>query len=670
MNSNDMPKQLSEHEPSAWIFQANPRNYNVVGAVEALDKLTWSVNRHTKQIKEGHKVYIWISGRDAGIIASGTILCDPEKREPDLDDPYKLDAKKKTGARFAVDIEIEHKLTDKKIFRNVLKNDERTKKLQILINAEGTSFPVRKSEEDVIKSIIDGTYVHKAKIDEPKPSNEENENKMTDVGKNTILYGPPGTGKTYNAVLYAVAVIENKLFSTIKKEKDTDVLARFKKYKDEGRIEFTTFHQSYGYEEFIEGLKPVMEDGNEEKSDIQYEITTGLFKGFCEKASRPVIKDTGNIQLNNDPAVWKVSLERAGDNSTRAECMENGHIRIGWDGYGENITSDTFFSDGGKHILNAFINKMKVGDIILSCYSSTTIDAIGVVTGDYEWHDEYPHYKRLRKVNWLIKGIRENITAINDESNLTLSTVYKLNVSIADVMEIVKKNLPKAVEFAANDKNFVFIIDEINRGNISKIFGELITLIEPTKRLGQPEETTARLPYSHKSFGVPDNVYIIGTMNTADRSIAAIDTALRRRFRFIEMLPEPEILDGISVEGVSIKDMLVKINDRITVLFDREHTIGHAYFMPLINKQEIETLADIFSIHIIPLLQEYFYEDYEKIRLVLGDNKKQNKDEQFIKAKNHNFNDLFGDTDYNFDDTTTYEVNSAASKNIEAYRTI
>ena len=237
-------------------------------------------------------------------------------------------------------------------------------------------------------------------------------------------------------------------------------------------------------------------------------------------------------------------------------------------------------------------------------------------------------------------------------------------------MDIIKKYAKDKTEIEENKKNYVFIIDEINRGNISKIFGELITLIEPTKRIGQPEGIKVRLPYSQQLFGVPDNVYIIGTMNTADRSIANIDTALRRRFHFKEMLPDAEVLDGIFVDDVSIKDMFIKMNKRITVLFDREHTLGHAYFLPLKTDPTIEALASIFENSIISLLQEYFYEDYEKIRLVLGDNQKDSVDKQFIILEENDYNELFGDTDYEFDEMKTYRINSDAFKNIEAYRSI
>ena len=493
---------------------------------------------------------------------------------------------------------------------------------------------------------------------------------LTDVGLNTILYGPPGTGKTYNTVIYAVAIVENRPLAEVKAEPYDGVFERYVRYKADKLIEFTTFHQSYGYEEFIEGIKPNIEPDSEERSDIEYRVEAGLFKEFCEIASQPVTKRAfQNVGLNSLPTVWKVSLDGTGDNPVRKECLQNGHIRIGWDGYGETITDETDYADKGKVVLNAFINKMKVGDLVCSCYSASTVDAIGIVTGEYEWHDEYDRLKRLRKVNWLVKGIREDITELNG-ATMTLASVYKLNISAADIMTLVLKNSKQSDEVEPNDKNYVFIIDEINRGNISKIFGELITLIEPSKRIGQAESATAKLPYSKKTFGVPNNVYLLGTMNTADRSIATIDTALRRRFQFKEMQPDPDVLAGISVEDLSIKNMLIRMNQKISVLYDREHTIGHGYFMPLRDNPTIETLARIFENNIIPLLQEYFYDDYEKIRLVLGDNNKDNTDTQFIQAKSIDFESLFGNVDIALDDSVAYEINLSAFDDPDAYRSI
>lgn len=516
--------------------------------------------------------------------------------------------------------------------------------------------------------------------DEPKEVPMHNElsdptqEPVTDVGLNTILYGPPGTGKTYHTVIYAVAIIENRSLAAVEKENYAEVLERYNEYKAQGRIEFTTFHQSYGYEEFIEGIRPTVtpDDTDGESGDIQYSVQPGVFKRFCERSERPIVVANADYGISDSPNIWKVSLEGTGDNPTRTECLKNNHIRIGWDDYGKDITDETDFSvSGGRVVLNAFINKMQVGDIVLSCYSASTIDAIGVVTGEYEWHDEYTSLKRLRKVNWIVKDIRENILAINGGTSMTLASVYRLNISLADVYQLIEKYQPKQISpVNSRSENYVFIIDEINRGNISKIFGELITLIEATKRVGCPEGMTVRLPYSQKLFGVPKNVYIIGTMNTADRSIATIDTALRRRFLFREMLPVPKVLADISVEDLSISELLTRLNMRITVLYDREHTIGHAYFMPLKASPTVETLAEIFTNNIIPLLQEYFYEDYEKIRLVLGDNKKSNPEEQFIVAKGNDYAELFGDIEVGLDDGYSYEINHAAFGNIEAYRSI
>lgn len=490
------------------------------------------------------------------------------------------------------------------------------------------------------------------------------------IGKNTILYGPPGTGKTYNTVLYAVAIIEDKPLDEVKAEPYEAVIERYNTYKAEGLVEFTTFHQSYGYEEFIEGIKPRMDQVDGEVSDLEYEISSGLFKSFCEKASQPIARETReDIGLNASPTVWKVSLNGTGSNPIRTECLENGHIRIGWDGYGPSLTDETEYKEKGRIVLNAFINRMKVGDIVLSCFSATTIDAIGIVTGEYEWHEEYSELKRQRNVKWLVKDIREDITELNG-ATMTLASVYKLNISVADVMSIVLKQSIGTSTVKSGSNNYVFIIDEINRGNISKVFGELITLIEPSKRIGKAEGMTVKLPYSGKLFGVPDNVYLIGTMNTADRSIATIDTALRRRFQFKEMLPDPSVLEGVNVEDISIKDMLERMNRKISILYDREHTIGHGYFIPLKEDASIEVLASIFENNIIPLLQEYFYDDYEKIRLVLGDNTKDDETEQFIIARAADYDELFGTNDVGLDDAVFYEINHEAFDNIDAYRSI
>ncbi len=365
------------------------------------------------------------------------------------------------------------------------------------------------------------------------------------IALNTILYGPPGTGKTYQSLIYAVGICEGKAKTQIeddikeceKKEKYKKIIDEYReKYKD--RINYITFHQAYGYEEFIEGIKPKINKNDERfgennnrdaENKIEYHYKNGVFKEFCNKAKK-------------------------------------------------------------------------------------------------------------------------------DDKN-----------------------------------NYVFIIDEINRGNISKIFGELITLIEETKRNGAEEAMEVELPYSNERFSVPNNVYIIGTMNTADRSIAQLDTALRRRFSFVEMIPNSDVLKDIIVkegekgkyilekneggadkENISIKNILDGINKRIEVLFDREHTIGHAFFTSLLDGDQINQskLMNIFKDKIIPLLQEYFYDDYEKIALVLGENIKKANEHNAIIYEEKYEEDIF-DSDRKselLEENHVYKISDKALDKFETYK--
>ncbi|MGL5666372.1 MAG: McrB family protein, partial [Shewanella sp.] len=226
-----------------------------------------------------------------------------------------------------------------------------------------------------------------------------------------------------------------------------------------------------------------------------------------------------------------------------------------------------------------------------------------------------------------------NLYELNENTRLTLKTCYELTrFTSEELFSLLEKNGVQVTSEASEDvkkNNYVLVIDEINRGNISKIFGELITLIEPSKRKGEGEALVLTLPYSGKTFSVPNNLYIIGTMNTADRSLAMMDTALRRRFDFVEMMPKPELLAGIKVQGIDLQRLLYTLNQRIEILYDREHALGHAFFMPIKTLVEagehnlaFEALITVFKNKVIPLLEEYFFEDWSKIRLVLADNQK------------------------------------------------
>ncbi|NOH79507.1 AAA domain-containing protein [Vibrio sp. RE86] len=228
---------------------------------------------------------------------------------------------------------------------------------------------------------------------------------------------------------------------------------------------------------------------------------------------------------------------------------------------------------------------------------------------------------------------------------------------------------------------YVLIIDEINRGNLSKIFGELITLVEPSKRKGAKEELEVILPYSGDKFSVPDNLYIIGTMNTADRSLAMMDTALRRRFDFKEMTPKPELFANNTVKGINLSRLLETLNKRIEVLYDREHTLGHAFLFPVFNETSEDKafveLQSAFKNKIIPLLEEYFYEDWNKIRLVLGDSLKQDESLHFLQKTEDSYTDLFG-TDHGLelyeDRKVTYSIKPFSKGSVwdnpQAYKAI
>ena len=437
--------------------------------------------------------------------------------------------------------------------------------------------------------------------------------------KNIVLHGAPGTGKTYDIPELAVRLCDPSFMSMGRSREE--IVNRYNQLKDDGRLTFTTFHQSLDYEDWIEGLRPVVN----EASQVTYEIENGVFKRLCEAAERSKLE--GNqYGISSESDVWKVSLKRTGDNDVRKDCMENDYIRIGWDEYGDDIPDETDGgnrNDKGKQILNAYINEMKVGDIVMSCYSSKEIDAIGVITDDYRYDESLPAYKRIRPVHWLIKGKRENIVETNGGKEMVESTVYRLkSIHVEDVEAILEK-YGVFIEQKEDDKPYVMVIDELNRGNVSKVFGELITLLEADKRKGSKNEESVKLPYSKKSFHVPDNVYLIATMNTADRSLGSLDYAIRRRFAFIAERPigleddrfNAELFEKVSRLFVKNFDaykasgwdatMRLLPADTLSDEYKPEDVwIGHSYFL-MQDEEGVDNSRERILYELIPLLEEY-----------------------------------------------------------------
>jgi len=603
-------------------------------------------------------------------------------------------------------------------------NDKHTKQrknkngfLQKIVN--------KKTEKLTVPQLYDAMFVEYGKdLKVREDENKENKNQEDNDGDsrikqslNQILYGPPGTGKTYNTINKALEIIFEKedsnkqiihkfndfkfdkkvsdISEILKKENHSEderkiLTATFDYYaaEEQGQVEFVTFHQSYGYEEFVEGIKASTNDKNE----VIYQIENGSFKEFCEKAKTIKTNHKSIYDFDEKINIWKISL---GDSQNSEEdylfdyCINNNKILLGFgDGLDFNGLNDRKsiakkLKDTEKYsyppiAINTLKNKIKKDDIVLVSYGNKKLRAIAKIVGDYEFlqNEELNNYVQSRTVEWLLVPEEPFIYEKILKKQFSQMSIYdiKNNVKIEKL-----KNLLTYQTNEENFKNYVFIIDEINRGNISKIFGELITLIEESKRIGNNEALELPLPYSGEPFGVPSNLYIIGTMNTADRSIALMDTALRRRFDFVEKMPETDKLEKITVQeesdgkkGVEIdlKGMLSRINQRIEYLYDRDHQIGHTYFLGI---NDLPDLASVFRNRIIPLLKEYFYDNWEKIRLVLADNQRGNEREyQFVTIKQDvEPIKLFGDIseeDIEFDDEKkVYEINMDAFKKPKSY---
>ncbi|WP_282782101.1 McrB family protein [Phaeodactylibacter xiamenensis] len=624
---NTARKLWNERHASFWVFQGNPKVYDFEGAMKEGVLQDWTVSAHKHRIEENDRAIIWITGKRSGCYALARVASSPkEKKEPSDDHLWKSEKK----PPFSAEIEILTNLVETPILKAVVDSTPGLQNLKV--GKQGTNFSATRNEYRILEKLAHSAMKNKPENQKVWPMN-------------MILYGPPGTGKTYSTIDLAAKIIG---FDT---GSHAENLKAFNERIGKN-IEFVTFHQSFTYEDFIEGIKPQTSETKDRGKQVTYEVQDGVFKKMAKRARK------ANLSIKTEES--QVKFERAFDElKNELAASENDEIEIPMKRVSYHITgiSSDYIkfrkSSGGTG------HDLKV-DVLRKMY-----------TGDLQYAQE------------------------------GLGIYY---YPLVDYLKSKSEQAPETEE-EKTEETHVLIIDEINRGNVAAIFGELITLIEEDKRAGGKNPISTTLPYSKTEFAVPSNLYLIGTMNTADRSVEALDTALRRRFSFTEVGPEPKLLSpkamilsllnretyadlgweeepyhsharklydflGVapdSVEaplreraevgegywekadlehlspddftGVQLDKLLRTINLRIARLIDRDHMIGHAYFMGIATAPDPwQALKEVFHRNILPLLQEYFFGDYAKIGLVLGSG--------FVGVEEAREGDVFADFPY------------------------
>lgn len=599
-------------EPSAWIFQGNPKYYDVIGAVEALDKLTWAVNQYPKQIKSGDKAYIWLSGSDGGIIASGTVLYDPEIKKPNLSDPYNRGDALKSEPYLAVDIGIDRKLTLEKVPRAVLLVDERTKQLEILTYPGATNFRVTKRQEEVIESIIDGNYERVPAVAEPK---EEVISK-----RRYWLYSPGEQAKFWDS-FYKDGIMGigwddlGDLYQYNSKEAIKAVMKQNygedKSYKNDGHALWQFVHEmSVGDIIFAKrGMGTIVGRGLVE-SDYVYDKDRNEFKhirkvnwaykGEWEHPGQAAMKTLTDITPYTEYVEKLEALVLA-----ETDLLEtDDEPEVKYPDYSESdFLSEVYISSERYTTLRGLLIRKKnvilqgapgVGKtfaaqrLAFSIMGEKDTSRVKIV----QFHQSYSYED-------FVMGYRPNE---NGGFTRVEGPFYKF-CKIAE---------------GDDERPYFFIIDEINRGNLSKIFGELLMLIEGDKR---GEKNALRLLYKDEQFSVPANVHIIGMMNTADRSLAMIDYALRRRFAFFDMEPAFQS-DGFKMRQTAIQnpkfDALIATVESLNIAIGEDASlgigfrIGHSYFCTN-DIVDDAWLSSVTEYELVPLLNEYWFDEPSKV---------------------------------------------------------
>ncbi len=550
-----------------WVFQGNPKIYNVVDSLKNKALKSWSVAAHKDKIQQGDKVILWLTGEKSGCYALCRVTSGVMNRiDDEIEQKYYNDLSKFQSAD-RVQIAIEHNLWQNPVLKEYLNDMPEFQDFKG--GNQGTNFAASKLHYDIILKHI-------------------NMIELKQFPLNQIFFGPPGTGKTYNTINKCIEILD-PLFDLTQPRKI--IKDKFEFLRKEGRIDLVTFHQSMSYEDFVEGIKPFVPVDSEAGDDnsailptLMYKIEDGIFKRLCMRA-------TTNISQ-------KFDFDDLWDNFATKLIASNDEVVF------KSVDSELKLE---KEISS--INSLKVR------FKKSWNDSEPEGTAIFHVGKETMRNIFNERINLADPNLKPRVAVSEIVGTSRATTFYAVYRSFFEHSNLVNM-------FSQTDTTlpFVIIIDEINRGNISQIFGELITLIEDDKRQAKPEALEAILPYSKTKFSIPQNVYIIGTMNTADRSIEALDTALRRRFTFMEMAPKPELISEVGkskgeIDGIDLVKLLSTINERIEKLIDKDHQIGHSYFLDIASFTELK-LA--FKNKVIPLLEEYFYGDFGKIGLVLG----------------------------------------------------